>query len=553
MPTAGFDWIKTWQPIVVGEWTPSGRPRNRRFSTVMTWQIKSFAEIGGNKDQQFLRFIVLPDLVGDRFELAVNGPHDLLRAHGWDTVDAMVVSRTTDRLPRLHPRVLRRVRRRQAHVRVDAAPGGSAIGRSAISPPGGRLLVQDTGWSSHLPAGEGLLAFRTPGRGRRGHREHRRGLRASRAAAPGRSRATTSTRPSSCRASSSRPSHDPPLRIAHVGPVAMQIPPQGSGSVELMTSLLTEGLVAARPRRDAVRDGATRTTSARLHATFDEGYVENPDMWPWELYEMLNLSAAVERAEQFDVIHYEAAYYPMSLAFARLSPTPIVQTLHHSPSPGEVALWSRYPEVPFVAISQRAVAAAPRRDASRHRAARDRHRLVRLPSRSGRLPVVPRPVHGRQGCASGDRDRQEGRQRASCSRLPRTTTTASTSARSSTARDVVYVGEVGHDEKVRLAGGARALLYPVQSGEPFGLVLAEAMACGTPVAAIDRGAVTEVVDDGVTGLRLPGRRSVGRGLLERVRARSGRRSPARRRTLRHRSHGRRVHRGLRARRPSWSP
>ena len=51
----------------------------------------------------------------------------------------------------------------------------------------------------------------------------------------------------------------------------------------------------------------------------------------------------------------------------------------------------------------------------------------------------------------------------------------------------------------RGSGGARALLYPVQEGEPFGLVLAEAMACGTPVAALDRGAVGELVDDGVTG------------------------------------------------------
>jgi glycosyltransferase involved in cell wall biosynthesis len=62
-----------------------------------------------------------------------------------------------------------------------------------------------------------------------------------------------------------------------------------------------------------------------------------------------------------------------------------------------------------------------------------------------------------------------------------------------------WVGEVGHAEKVALLGGARALLYPVQSGEPFGLVLTEAMACGTPVAALDRGAVSELVDDGVTG------------------------------------------------------
>ena len=66
-------------------------------------------------------------------------------------------------------------------------------------------------------------------------------------------------------------------------------------------------------------------------------------------------------------------------------------------------------------------------------------------------------------------------------------------------RQIVYVGEADFDTKVKLYGGARALLYPVQAGEPFGLVLAEAMACGTPVAALDRGAVREVVDDGITG------------------------------------------------------
>jgi glycosyltransferase involved in cell wall biosynthesis len=65
--------------------------------------------------------------------------------------------------------------------------------------------------------------------------------------------------------------------------------------------------------------------------------------------------------------------------------------------------------------------------------------------------------------------------------------------------NVVYAGEVDHAGKVALLGGARALLYPVQSGEPFGLVIAEAMACGTPVAALDRGAVRELVQEGVTG------------------------------------------------------
>src|SRR6185436_1257277 len=67
-------------------------------------------------------------------------------------------------------------------------------------------------------------------------------------------------------------------------------------------------------------------------------------------------------------------------------------------------------------------------------------------------------------------------------------------------RRVVYFGEADFQAKVKLFGGARALVYPIQAREPFGLVLAEAMACGTPVAALDRGAVREIVDDGVTGL-----------------------------------------------------
>jgi len=64
---------------------------------------------------------------------------------------------------------------------------------------------------------------------------------------------------------------------------------------------------------------------------------------------------------------------------------------------------------------------------------------------------------------------------------------------------VVYAGELSLPEKASLLGGARALLYPVQSSEPFGLVMAEAMACGTPVAALRRGAVGEIVDADITG------------------------------------------------------
>ena len=288
-----------------------------------------------------------------------------------------------------------------------------------------------------------------------------------------------------------------PLRIAHVAPVATTIPPPKSGSVQSMTSLLTEGLVAAG-QDVTLFATADSTTRAKLHAIYPHGYWHDENMWPWELYEMLNLSAAIERAADFDIIHYEAAFYPMSLAFARLSPTPIVQTLHHAPSAAEVALWSRYPEAPFVAISNEqasllaginvvgTVLHGIDTDNFTFRETPEDYLLFlgRFTEGKGVLQAIEiaRRVGLRLVLAAAEDQyyREQIAPHVDGSRI-------------------IYHGEADYATKIKLYGGARALLYPIQAPEPFGLVLAEAMACGTPVAALDRGAVREIVDDDVTG------------------------------------------------------
>ena len=288
-----------------------------------------------------------------------------------------------------------------------------------------------------------------------------------------------------------------PMRIAMVGPVAQSIPPTRSGSVETVTALLTDGLVASGHDVTLFATESS-TTTAKLHTTFSRGYHEDTSLWPWELCELFNLAAAVERAAEFDVIHYQAVFAPISLVFTRLCSTPVVLTLHHAPTQPEVTLWSHYPEAPFVAISaaQEQLLAELNVVATIHHAV-DTERFVFHPQPEDYLVFLGRFTEGKGVLQAIDIARRAGLRLVLAA-------AANDYYRDVIAplvddRQVVYAGELDHAAKVALLGGARALLYPVQSSEPFGLVMAEAMACGTPVAALRRGAAAEIVDDGVTG------------------------------------------------------
>ena len=287
------------------------------------------------------------------------------------------------------------------------------------------------------------------------------------------------------------------MRIAQISSVASATPPAKSGSVQLMTSLLTEGLVAAGHDVTLFATGDS-TTSARLHASFPRGYWDDEQMWPWELYEMLNLAAAVERSREFDIIHYQAAYYPMALAFMRLSAAPVVQTLHHSPRPSELALYGAYPDARFIAISaEQARRLGPRQVAGTVHHGIDTDAFACRDEPEDYLLFLGRFTEGKGVLQAIEAARLAGL------RLVLAAATEpyyhAVVAPHVDGVNVVYAGEADHATKVRLLGGAKALLYPVQEAEPFGLVLVEAMACGTPVAALDKGAVPEIVDDGITG------------------------------------------------------
>ena len=159
VPVGSFAWHKTWQPVTTADWRAGRAPRDA-FTSVMTWQIESFTDVGGNKDQEFIKFIDLPSRTSQPLELAINGPQLLLRQHGWATVDAMQISRTLgDYRDFIHGSKAEFGVAKRTYV--EARSGWFSDRTECYLASGRPALVQDTGWTAHLPSGDGLLAFST--------------------------------------------------------------------------------------------------------------------------------------------------------------------------------------------------------------------------------------------------------------------------------------------------------------------------------------------------------------------------------------------------------
>jgi hypothetical protein len=160
VPTGDFTWHPTWQPVVTDLWQTDQAPAGDRFTTVMTWRTESFTDVDGNKDRELAKFLDLPSRTRHRIELAINGPQDLLRAHGWSTVDAMGVSRSL-----WDYRAFIQGSKAEfgvaKHAYVSRRSGWFSDRTACYLAAGRPALVQDTGWSAHVPAGTGLLRFST--------------------------------------------------------------------------------------------------------------------------------------------------------------------------------------------------------------------------------------------------------------------------------------------------------------------------------------------------------------------------------------------------------
>ena len=161
VPTSGLEWHPTWQPVVTELWRTCDPPARDRYTTVMTWKNQSFPDVDGGKDREFVSFLELPARTRARFELAVNGPLELLAEKGWSPIEAMSVSRSL-----WDYRDFIRDSRAEfgvaKHAYVSRCSGWFSDRTECYLAAGRPALVQDTGWTAHLPSGLGLIGFTTP-------------------------------------------------------------------------------------------------------------------------------------------------------------------------------------------------------------------------------------------------------------------------------------------------------------------------------------------------------------------------------------------------------
>jgi len=285
------------------------------------------------------------------------------------------------------------------------------------------------------------------------------------------------------------------LRIAMLAPISWRTPPRHYGPWEQVTSLLTEALVA---RGVDVTLFATKDsrTAAKLDGVCPVPYSEDPTI-DAKVWEMLHVAHVFEHASEFDLIHNQADFVP--LAFSRLVGTPVVTTIHGFSSERILPAFKAYDNrVHYVAIS-----AADRRSDLRYAATI--HHGIRLedfpfdPHGSEDLLFFGR-IHPDKGAAEAITAAHRSGQRLVMAGIVQDQNYYNKQvAPALDDRSVVYLGPVGGAARAKTLGSARALLHLINFDEPFGLSVVEALACGTPVIAFNRGSMPELIDDGVTG------------------------------------------------------
>ena len=290
------------------------------------------------------------------------------------------------------------------------------------------------------------------------------------------------------------------MRIAQIAPLTEAVPPSLYGGTERVISWLTEEMVALGHDVTLFASGDSLTT-AKLEPMWPralrlDGTVRDPNA-----LHMMMIEQVYQRSGEFDLMHFHLDYFPFSLMSRQ--PTPFVTTLHgRLDLPEHHPVFATFSTIPIVSISN-----AQRRPAAKA------NWVATVPHGLPAQLLQPRPIQPSYlaflGRISPEKRVDRAIRIAQRCGLPLKIAAKVDRADEDYFNDTIrpmlstpgvdYIGEIGDEEKSNFLSGAIALLVPIDWPEPFGLVMIEAMACGAPVIAFNRGSVPEIVEDGLTG------------------------------------------------------
>lgn len=290
------------------------------------------------------------------------------------------------------------------------------------------------------------------------------------------------------------------MRIAQVAPLVESVPPKHYGGTERIISYLTEELVRFGHKVTLFASGDS-VTSAEVVPVCRQSFRQNKRAKDYLSREVLLMDHVMERAGEFDLIHFHTGC--LHYLICRNLPVPNITTLHgRLDTPELLRLYERFRDMPMISISNSQRAPWPCANWQTtiyHGLPRDLFRFH--PEAGGYLAFLGRASPEKRVDRAIEIAKRVGMPLKIAAKIDPADRRYFKRVLEPLLNDpqIEWVGEISDKDKDAFLGQAYALLFPIDWPEPFGLVMIEAMACGTPVVAYDGGSVLEVMEDGVTG------------------------------------------------------
>lgn len=290
------------------------------------------------------------------------------------------------------------------------------------------------------------------------------------------------------------------MKIAQVAPLWERVPPPTYGGIELVVSRLTDELVRRGHEITLFASGDSQTL-ARLEAVYPHAIRLEGQIQEYAIYEMLELSQVYKQAAEFDLIHSHIGM--AALAMAPLVETPTIHTLHGSFTADNRKLYQLHDKQPYISISN----AQRQLELNYLRTVYNGIELENYPFQA--QPQDDPPYLAFLGRMSPEKGPQYAiaiaKQTGWCLKMAGKIDAENRKffeqeiAPQIDGKQIEYLGEVNHAQKVELLSHASVTLFPITWQEPFGLVMVESMATGTPVIGMNLGSVPEVIAHGTSG------------------------------------------------------